>query len=312
MKTTSEDIDNRLKIVAIQATLQGQETLVTPNRKLVREFSVQEVLRGGKKASERKLVLLTDMVVVVKVKRSGYGQGTLFPLNRISVAAVSDSSAVLKHNIEITLSVGPKKEKRRFAMITAADRDACVNAITAQANVSASQPSPAMPHLTRESSMLANSSEAKKGIFQKLRATRTMSVDEGNAPAHLSEPATTLSGSGGNGSLSQASGAVAAAALRESQSAGASTTTALPRPSMTRQSSATVNAPAKSPRDKIGMARESSPRTVDDRKSPRPWASASSSSISAVGTAEDGSESRTSTASPSSASSETTTTLARG
>jgi hypothetical protein len=311
LKSTAEDIDNRLKILAIQSTLQGQESLVTPTRKLVREFSVQEVLRGGKKASERKLMLLTDMVVVVKVKRTGYGQGSLLPLNRISVAAVSDSSAVLKHNVEITLSVGPKKEKRRFAMTTAAERDACVNAITAQANVAASLPQQAPPsQLTRESS-LSSSNEAKKGIFQKLRATRTMSVDEGSPPANLAD-GNGGGGSGGQGSLSAASGAAVVAALRESGLSSGSTV-AMPRPSMTRQSSATVNTGAKSPRDKM-MTRESSPRTAagasgsgEERKGQRPWASASSSSIAS---SEEGGA--PAAAAAPAASGETTTTLARG
>jgi hypothetical protein len=314
LKTTLEEIENRLKIVAIQGALQGQESLVTPSRKLIREYSVQEVLRGGKKASERKIVLLTDMLVVVKVKRSGYGQGTLFPLNRISVAAVSDSSAVLKHNIEITLSVGPRKEKRRFAMITASDRDACVNAITTQANM------PSQPSLTRESTVGALGE--KKGIFQKLRSTRTLSVggEEGNPLGDLGGSGSSGGGSGAHAavSLSGGSGASVANALKEgaagngsSATGGSPATTALPRPSMTRQSSSTMTMSVnKSPRDKIGMARESSPRAAatDDRKSPRSWASASASSVGD----NEAATASLSTSAPSSISGETTTTLARG
>ena len=47
LRAPAEDMENRLRIVGLQTALQGQESLVTPTRKLLREWTVQEV-RGKK------------------------------------------------------------------------------------------------------------------------------------------------------------------------------------------------------------------------------------------------------------------------
>ncbi len=47
LRIPAEDMENRLTIVRLQSALQGQESLVTPTRKLLKEWTVQEV-RGKK------------------------------------------------------------------------------------------------------------------------------------------------------------------------------------------------------------------------------------------------------------------------
>lgn len=130
MSGPTEELDNLLKVVALQNSLQGQESLVSPTRKFVREVALQEVM--GKKTSERKAYLLSDQLVVVKLKRTGFGQPAFFPLNRISVAPVADQGA-LRNVWELTLNQGAaKKDKIRFAMASPAERDSFLKALEAQ------------------------------------------------------------------------------------------------------------------------------------------------------------------------------------
>jgi hypothetical protein len=288
-----EDIENRLRIVGLQSALQGQESLVTPTRKLLREWTVQEV--RGKKASERRAGLLTDVLVVVKVKQSGLGQGSVFQLNRISVAAVADSSANLRHCFEVTFPIGPKREKRRFSMVSAAERDTFVSLVVGQGNATLSSGggSGSGAPLVRESSSTVLSSQGsndslpKKGIFQKLRSTRTLSVGGEDGPPTIGEPSSAPSSSPPpkesiNGSSAPSSSVGTTAA---------SSTTALSRATLaSRGSSATVAAAGsastghKSPRAQV--TRESSPRVPvaaapsapEERRSPRSWATASAPS----------------------------------
>lgn len=295
LKVPSEEIESLLKIVALQSAMQGQEPLVSGTRRFLREYSVQEVLRGGKKASDRKVVLLSDMMVVVKVKRTGYGQGSSYPLTRVQCNAVADATPTLKYCFELTVVVGTKKEKRRFSMVSASDRDSFLAAVTQAASSAGSggaggggtsnSGGSGTGSLLRESSSTmvgaANSSEnlPKKGIFQKLRSARSMSIGGDDQPPEIASDR-----------------ARPPTVARQSSTANAASTIS--------KSPRVVD---KSPR----VTRESSPRVSDSnpvaggseeaRKSPRTWASASqpSSATSAQPTRE-------------SSAAETTTTLSRG
>ncbi len=314
LKAPAEEMENRLRIVAIQSALQGQESLVTPTRKLIREWTVQEV--RGKKASERKATLLTDMLVVVKVKKSGLGQGSVFPLNRITLAAVADTSASLRYCFEITCSIGPKKEKRRFSASNAGERDAILNTVGMQTNAH-SQSSSNNAGLVRESSNTIlgsqNSSESvpKKGIFQKLRSTRTLSIGgEDGPPAGLADGPSTPASSTPPSQSTPPGGAQLGGAFAASMTANSAS-----RPTLTtRSSSSAVAAASKSPR--VAPGRESSPRVAaaDGGKSPRSWATASTPSAGDDGSAAPAVSPAAASGSGSlrESSAETTTQLARG
>ena len=173
-----EDLENLLKVVQLQSALQGQESLVSLNRKFIKEVNLQEVLRGGKKTSERKAVLLSDCLVVVKMKRTGFGQGTVFPLTRVQIAPVSDSGSALKNVFELTLNIGGgKKERRRFSMATAGERDAFLSAVQQQFGVQANS----------STGSISLGDYPRKGIFQKLRSNRSLSIggDDNNPPSTL-------------------------------------------------------------------------------------------------------------------------------
>ncbi len=99
----NEEFESLLKIVGLQNSLQGQESLVAPNRRYIRDWCVacwgKCARRGvadpapnrmvnevsGKKLSEKRLHLLSDALVAVKHKRTGVGQAVCYPLGRCAV-----------------------------------------------------------------------------------------------------------------------------------------------------------------------------------------------------------------------------------
>lgn len=301
LRVPFEEMENLLKIVAVQNALQGQESLISMDRKFVREFSCQEVLRGGKKASERKALLLTDVLVIVKVKKTGFGQGTVFPFGRMQIGSVPDTSPALRYVVEITS--GPKKEKRRFAMVSNAEKEALLNGV---ANGSSQTPS-----LVRDSSMSVaaqGSSESltKKGIFQKFRSARSLSIGGEDPTPGLatSSPSSPPPSGSGNGTTLQRGSSSNTLSSPSPQNKSPRLTE---REVLTRSTpSSTGQGVRESARTEVKSPRSNS----DERKSPRPTVLANMASAALLPQAESVSESPSRESSA--GGSETATTVTRG
>jgi hypothetical protein len=221
LRVPSEELENLLKIVTLQNSLQGQESLVSPTRKFVREVTLQEVV--GKKSSDRKAYLLSDQLVVVKLKRTGFGQPVFYALNRVTVSAVSDAGP-LRNMWELTVNQGgSKKDKVRFAMASPADRDLFVKQIDNQITLQMSQPTSGnLPDTSvRGSNTSVNGQAAdtfgkKSGFIKILQrpSQRSFSVSE-ESPPNIAPPQRTSSRANLNASIDASSPSSSSSSLKQ-------------------------------------------------------------------------------------------------